>query len=260
MHLWARRTHRGGRWYVGVVILAVAGWFIFGQAVSAGAADTWTITFTAGPLPCSSRPDVAGLTILPGTSITLVNRIGSAATVDLGVPAQSRLDDGDAVSVRLSTGERTVRLVPECPGIGDVIPSAVHVVPGAALEGPDPTSTVHPSGLVLPSRTPGSSAGTPLAEAGPGAASTVSGQPAGPGATGTSASSPSAEAGDPSAAAVADSGLGTDVFGPGYRLFDDHPGVGLLGVVALICILGVVVGIIRAIRAQHGTRAAGRFT
>ncbi len=265
------------RWAAVVVgVIGVAG---FGVAGVAAAEPTWTITYSPVDGPdalCTSEPDVAVLTVRPGTPITLVNRTGVAATVDTGTSSRN-VDDGQAIMARFTDGAHQVRMVPNCLVSGQITAAMVYVVRDSPTEGPGPAG---PTATRTPSAAPGSSVTSGVGQRGSNRATT----PVTSTATGTSprstprpSASPRPTAGGgpgptsgPSSTALAAGADANPVLGGGpdqeefsapFRVAQtDHRGVHLVAVVALICILGVSVGIIRAIRAQRTTGAVGRVT
>jgi hypothetical protein len=247
---WARRR----RWLFVLVVAACAVASAMGVAM---ASTDWTITFwPAEGSGCSSAPDVPMLTVPPDTKITLVNRTGLDAVLDIGDRnASPRLADGDGVWVTLGRGEHAVRMIPDCQDEAGTIEAAmVYVLKAtAATTG---TSTAIPTGtgvapapglmtLTEPTASPSAeSDGVSL----PGAA------------TPTTSPTMAIMSGNSGSEPVLGGGSEPEQIGEPFRVDGDNRGVRLVAVVALICILGVSVGIIRAIRAQRASSAARRGT
>lgn len=259
MHLWTREASRRGRLALAGVFVAGIGGLIVGLAAVATADSTWTITYRQiDSDPCSSAPDLTSLTVGTGTTILLVNRTGVRVTVDSGAKKTVYLNNGEEVSVRLSSGQHDVRLVPDCQVTGTVIGALVYVEKNPATQGPGGEPTVEPSPTApSPSVEP---LGPPESTPAPALAGV---EPPGTGTGSLASPSPPATT-SPDAIGPPELGGGPvpDQYGPTLQLTDenDHKGVQLVGVVALICILGVSVGIIRVIRAQRARSALERLT
>jgi hypothetical protein len=275
VHLWTRRTSERGRLALAGVFSVALGGFVIGLAAVASADTTSTITYRAvgsDPSVCTSAPDVARLTIAFGTSIRLVNLTGSPVIVDTGGKKTQSLTVGQGVNVRLSAGVHDVRLVPDCVVIGAVVASTVDVLknqmPQTPSGGPTdgPTGTPSATASVTPSWTSPQVMSTPPLATTSALPTLDGGVVPSMGGTDLPADATSLTSlnagGPPDASPVGGGGIGTDDFGPPFALTDenDHKGVQLVGVVALICILGVSVGIIRVIRAQRASAVLERLT
>jgi hypothetical protein len=233
---------------VSALVGLAAGGVAFGLAGGVAAADAgWTITYRSVGAPCTSRPDMASLTVSPGAMITVVNQTGGSAILDTDQRRQQTLVDGDAVRLQLNTGEHAVRLLPDCVATGEVDAVTIFVAKGAKVE----SSGVSWTEPVTPAP-PGGPADLPIAV-----------QPV------VGAPGPRAREGDEPQPIQTDASTGPPVLGGGPASTDIEPstpddlaigvpfpftgqgdkrGVQLVGVVALICIFGVSVGIIRVIR------------
>jgi hypothetical protein len=274
------RWNRRGRLAAGTVCGAALGVCFLGFAGVAAASGGYTITYSPiGSIEavCTSHPDVTSLTIEPGTPVFLVNRTGVTAIADTGRRRSDRIEDGEAVTVRLTRGEHAVRMVPDCLISGQIATATIYVVRDAPTVGPGPSwtdppppaPTTAPTGDQREGAGGSSDAGgrsstmEPSPSGGPGAGggAGVTRPPAGgPAGTGPDAlGAGTAAASD--AAPILNGAADDDEISAAFRVADvDHRGKGLVAVVALICILGVSVGIIRAIRAQRTSRAVRRVT
>jgi hypothetical protein len=247
------RPKRQGSILTGAAAALIAGGLVIAFAPGAGADEGPTITFRslAGSTVCTSVPDPADVTVVVGVRVTLVNDTGQTSLVDTGSRKTRSLDAGDAVTVRLVPGEHAVRMVPNCPVSGEVEPAMITVV-----QSPDQQSG-------------GSQGSSPLPRDGSGAGR--GGDRSDPGGPTTSAAV-GATSGPPTPV-----GLGVGPIGagpqPGVLPTEDevsapfeYTGAGtpdsgkLVAVVALICIFGVSVGIIRAIRAQRASSVLDRVS
>jgi hypothetical protein len=275
VHLWTRRTSDHGRLALAGVFSVALGGFVIGLAAVATADTTWTITYRAvgsDPSVCTSAPDLSSLTIVFGTSVTLANQTGSPVIVDTGAKKTTPLGNGQGITVKLGTGQHEVRLVPDCVVIGAVVAATVDVQ-RPSTHGPGVGPSDEPSGSpsstasapVTPSGTPPPVMWTPppaTTSVPPALAADV------PSMGGTDSSADATPftslnaGGPPDTAPAVGEGTGPDEFGLPFALTNenDHKGVQLVGVVALICILGVSVGIIRVIRAQRASAALERLT
>lgn len=277
-----RRTTQPGRHrphgQAAAWLAAVTPVLLTGAAAYAGHADhaPETVTFDGnGPEPvlCTSRPDRQAVTIEVGAALVLVNYTGTSAKIDLGQGAPVTLADGEAVTVKLRTGEHSLRLTPECLLTFDD-PVTVDVVPAAMPAGTGPPIT--PGRSRSPSAPPPAPPGSPTpdsptpsaglapttateSQAPPMVGSATTGQ-AGPPATADRPGTPAEPVAVPGTSEPTDHSeplLDGIVAGPypfpGRGDFRDSQ---LVAVVAAILVLGVTSGIIRAIVAQRSTRAS----
>ena len=225
-----------------------------------------TFTGSATPKTCSSNPEVADLIIDTGKKLTVVNQTGGRATVFVGgVPGVS-LDDGMAVRVKLTRGEHSIQLRPECQ-LGSAF-GTLHVTvtrpseadnddgeqPEGGAESPGEDSSEPPIRSGPPSTMASTSPPAVIRPASPDsrhALTTAQGdESVSTGPTGGANSGAS-----PSGRAVAGGGPQAfpdpeyDTFEAPYAvsLADDSRGVQVLALVALVCMLGVAGAIIRVV-------------
>jgi hypothetical protein len=247
VHLWGRRRTAlaalstvalAAGLAVGVASLAAAG-----TDLTAGTGPLWTIAFRSAGPDCTSRPDPPSLTVAAGTVVALVNETGEAAVLDAGYTKPPTVADGDSYSLLFNLGAHAVRMVPQCAGSREADTATIYVEKSLVSAGPGPSG---------PSTAAWSSAG---AAGSPAAPSTVI-HPVDTSLPDTGSASPSYlfpwlnDPPSPVLGGAAPRGIANPV---GDN--SDGKGVELVGVVALICILGVGVGIIRVIRARHANGA-----
>jgi hypothetical protein len=249
VHLWGRRrTALAALFTLGVAALAVglASLASAGAAPTPAADDTWTITFRSVGTGCSSRPDPPSLTVAAGTQVTLVNETGVAALVDYGVKKLPTVAAGATFRPRLGTGEHVIKMVPQCPAATQIYPATVYVERNPASVGPGPGWPDTPTGHTAPGATRADTVASAVDDQVSTSDTTAQTSAAG---AAVNATSPPVLGGGPNA-----NGFGL------IGVTNDSRGLHLLAVVALICILGVAVGIIRVIRAQRASSAQQRVT
>jgi len=243
VHLWGRR--RTALAALSTVALAaglgVATASLAAAETTAGADPMWTITFRTAGAACTSRPDPPNLTVEVGTSVALVNETGEAALLDAGYKRPPTVADGESYVLRLKLGANVVRMVPQCPGSGEAEAATIYVEmsPVSAGPGPDRSTTAQTAAGAAPGPAAGpSTVIRPVDTSRP-----ASGSP--------SPFDPRLNVPRPPVLGVAPQRGIPNPIGDN----SDRKGVELVGVVALICILGVGVGIIRVIRARHANSA-----
>jgi hypothetical protein len=255
VHLWGRRrTALAALFTLGVAALGVgiASLASAGATPTPAADDTWTITFRTVGAGCSSHPDPPSLTIAAGTRVTLVNETGAAALVDYGVKKPPTVAAGADFVPRLGTGEHLIRMVPQCPAPGVIDSAVVYVETNPASVGPGSGWPDTPTGSTAPAASRAKSEGSAVNDQG------SQGPTSGPSATAVPYSAgPLVNTGSPP---VLGGGPNPNAVGLPVGATTDPRGLHLLAVVALICILGVAVGIIRVIRAQRASSASQRVT
>jgi hypothetical protein len=282
-------------------------------------------------LSCRSTPSVNALTVPADSTVTLVNRTGHSARVELGGASRGTVADDGATEVMFRRGTTAVTLTPTCALGNESLPLLVTAMPSMAAERPDPTPA--PAGstdVPDPTAQPADSTGAgPAVATGNGSlpdssTSATAGQhpstrtPSRPGASRTAASRAGAMAAATSATAAQSMPMGGSVptrlsprtlktksggLGPAFSgmppgdskaivsgvptlslpsvtdagpavaadsspgseagtaepvaslqpLPDDKPN-GLLALIAIVCTLGVSIGLIRAFVSQRASR------
>lgn len=209
-----------------------------------------------GLLLCGSRPDRAAVTVKSESKVVFVNNIGQGATLQIDGENGGPIADGQAVEVVFHRGPVSIAMVPDCllnlGGNGSYEPVTVNVNRNSAPATGGSKTAVKP-------RT------TPKPKPKPTAASAAlpAGDPSVPADSDLFPIEDPEAAGEPMPVpdASADSGLGSD----GSKTvttgsaFDDTPmdkgPIGLLAIIATVCVVGVSVGAIRAIVGQRASRA-----
>ncbi len=241
--------------------------------------DEATILFTGStlaPLMCDSTPNTTAITITDATRITLANLTGADAGLDTGSEQALTVADGIGVSVRFRPGQYAIRMVPNCALTGDVglalltVTAASSDGPGATLPpqpqpgppqpGPAPTAAGDPRpSLSVPSTSPdrpnlvlGPAPTTSLAAASPMPQNSATETAPEPPAVAAQQTDPAVT---PPSMAVAHPGGLEPAFYDIELIALQHPGdprdTRLLLVVAVICVFGVGMAIIRAILSQR---------
>ncbi|WP_026208649.1 hypothetical protein [Catelliglobosispora koreensis] len=241
-----------------IAVLTATGFLAMLPAASALAANPGPgVNFTGGGLGlllCGSKPDAPRITVGAESKIRLTNSLGMGAELRIDGSPSATLASGETVEVQFHRGPVAVTMVPDCalnlnPKFEqltvDVTPTQANPAPAK----PAPAQSkpaAKPSTGVPGNAQPGSSPGAALPELPedplfPGAVTNVpGGTPDGSG--GTLESSP--------ATVVNSAKKPTSTSGP----VDKGP-IGLLAIIATVCVVGVSAGAIRAIITQRATRA-----
>lgn len=231
-------------------------------AMPASAADPSIVTFTGGGLGmllCGSKPDTSWISVPAEQRVRLTNELGIDATLNIDGSANSAVANGETVEIQFHRGPVTIGMVPDCPlnlnptyeqlTVDVQSNSAVDPAVGTTAPRPSAKSSTKPSTNPSP------------ANAGP-IRGGADGSPPVPSASGTPLfSDPALPGADSSAGANLDPPA-TVVTGRGARgqklagdtgPVDKGP-IGLLAIIATVCVVGVSAGAIRAIITQRATR------
>ncbi|MFC0532925.1 hypothetical protein [Phytohabitans kaempferiae] len=204
---------------------------------------------------CAANPSATSVTVPAETTLRVVNKTGYRAKLLLDGAAQGELANGAAAPVVFHRGPVTLGLKPSCM-ISDESAVRVEVVPAPRTKAPG-SSTKPPASSSRPPA-PGerdSRGANPAAT--PSAALTAS-----PAATETPEPATASEDGGDLGAGVATvdetSGTGTatvaaEALSSVQPVRKSGP-IGLLALIATVCVVGVSAGAIRAIIAQRATR------
>jgi hypothetical protein len=239
------------------------------------------VTFSGGGLlglSCAAEPSTASVTIRAETTLRVVNRTGHRATLLLDGSARGEVAKGGAAEVLFHRGPVRLALKPHCV-LAEQKTVRVQVVT------PPPPADEPATGPARPGITTGD---RPSGGAATGGSATAGGSTAGRGSGGDGAAQPGrqpagAREEDPALIPGADAaaedpdltGAGTsvgesppqvNVADPGADLAaepigsmapisEDGP-IGLLAIIAIVCVLGVSVGAMRAILSQRASRAS----
>ncbi|WP_027342870.1 hypothetical protein [Hamadaea tsunoensis] len=226
-------------------------------ALAAGDEGQTQVEFNGGGLGlllCGSRPNTSAVTIKSESKVVFVNNLGQGATLQIDGENGGPITDGQAVEVQFHRGPVAVAMVPDClldlGGNGSYEPVTVNVT-SASPSGGKTASSPH---TVKPrtSPKPRSSASAAAAAATPSAEASLDAPllPLDP-SDGTTDPSGDFGATDP---AVAPDGTPVTSLTAGDTPTDKGP-IGLLAIIATVCVVGVSVGAIRVIVSQRATRA-----
>lgn len=223
-------------------------------AVHASATNPASVTFTGGTVGdlCESKPDVARISVQAEQKVRLTNQIGLDATLNIDGSAGSTVTDGETVEVQFHRGPVTLEMVPDCaPDLEksfeqltvEVKQNPADARPSAPATAPRPSTK--PS-VTSPSGGHGPDNGSPPLP--PAAGEPLFSEAAIPGA-------------DASAGVNLDSPVtvvhpgrspnGQNLAGDTGRV--DKRLIGLLAIIAIVCVVGVSAGAIRAIITQRAT-------
>jgi hypothetical protein len=247
---------------VGAIFVALA-CGVVAWGVSAAHAEAPTVTFHGGPLApavCPASPDHPNLNITEGTWVNVVNRTGATATLEVD-GSSSQIAKNGGLSVMLPAGRHDLRLIPDCPVHGAIVPVVIEVAAvqtGSSSE-PSASSAGSPPARSVPSVGSAGSGAYPdrgVAEVGTGPSGGVVGGPSPePDGSPGRAGAPHTD-GEASGAVAPGSDPDSAITVVPYAVpeTEDPRGARLLAVIATICVFGVTVAIIRAILAQRTTR------
>jgi len=206
-----------------------------------------------GLLLCGSKPDRQSVTIKSEAKVVFVNNLGQGATLQIDGENGGPISDGQAVEVQFHRGPVAIAMVPDCllnlGGNGSYEPVTVNVTASSPTSG---GSTDAPR--VVKTRTPKPK---PSATAAPtaSASSTEDGPlfPLEPDPSGSAAAG--GDSLDPGSTVVTTSGESVIATELASDTPKDKGPIGLLAIIATVCVVGVTVGAIRAIVSQRATRA-----
>jgi hypothetical protein len=229
-------------------------------ALPASATDPASVTFTGGGLGlllCGSKPDTSRISVPAEQKVRLTNQLGIDATLNIDGSANSSVANGETVEVQFHRGPVSIGMVPDCPlnlngSYEQLTVDVRHNAPAAAPVATRPAAA--------PSTRPSNSNSAAGASPSRGAPDGFQTAPPTPGAP--LFSDPAIAGVEPSAGATRESsatvvhpgrspraqGLAGDT-GP----VDKGP-IGLLAIIATVCVVGVSAGAIRAIITQRATR------
>ncbi|WP_155369217.1 hypothetical protein [Catellatospora vulcania] len=230
-----------------------------------------------GLLLCGSKPATTKITVAAESKVRLTNGLGQGATLQIDGKDSATVSDGETVEVQFHRGPVKVAMVPECllnlnptfePLTVDVVsrstsPSGSSSGSSGGGQGSGSTPSKKPSAKPSPTKGAGQSAGgnrqtTPAEVPGDGGETVNVPDP-----TGSPLFEDPAPQGGETEPAPEESPKGT-VVGQDSSKIDatlssvnspDKGPIGLLAIIATVCVVGVAAGAIRAIIAQRATRA-----
>jgi hypothetical protein len=210
----------------------------------------------AGLLSCGSRPSDRDLTVPAESTVIFVNKLRDDATLRINGREAAPVPQGGSTEVLFHRGPVRVDMVPDC-GLSlatDIEAVSVTVVaPGSSASGPSSSGPARsgksPAGASAQSSRASRPAGA-YRSASPGGSVSAS---AGGVAAAGGGISPAPGAGEGSAAG--DSEGVAEPVSTAAASSKDGPN-GLLTIIAVVCIVGVSAGAIRAIAAQRATRTS----
>ncbi|MEU8000622.1 hypothetical protein AB0B66_05535 [Catellatospora sp. NPDC049111] len=252
-------------------------------ASPAGAAEPEAapgVSFSGGGLGlllCGSKPATTKITVAAESKVRLTNGLGQGATLQIDGKDSADVADGETVEVQFHRGPVKVAMVPECllnlnptfePLTVEVTsrststPSSSGSTSGQGSSNSGSTPTRKPSAKPSPTKAasqPSSSRSTSRNDTPP-AASDEGPEVADP----TATLFPMPGDGDDDGDGVEQSPATVSVVGGDGKTLDstrvsstspDKGPIGLLAIIATVCVVGVSAGAIRAIIAQRATRA-----
>jgi hypothetical protein len=234
---------------------------------------------------CAANPSTGSVTIAAETSLRVVNRTGHRATLLLDGSARGEIARGSTAEVLFRRGPVSLSLKPHCVlpqrksvRVQVIVPRPSEPEPPPVATDPEPPTDGGPDG---PASRPGAATGGSVF--GPAPSGGRDGRPSIGGSRDGTGSRNDARDGGPDpgsaseepglAADEGDMGNGTTVPAlpsdgesiDGVNLaaeplasvepMDDKGPIGLLSLIAIVCVLGVSAGAIRAILAQRASRA-----
>ncbi|MBV1852198.1 hypothetical protein [Catellatospora tritici] len=235
------------------------------------------VDFTGGGLGlllCGSKPATAKITVAAESRVKLTNGLGQNATLQIDGKDSAAVSDGETIEVQFHRGPVKVAMVPEC--LLNLNPSFEPLTVEVASRTTQPgTGTTTGTGSTAnPSRSSGSTGSSPSSKptrkrdthSGSGSGSSSSN----PAPTGDETELPDPPQGlfNPDDEQKSDDAEPSPEASPAVVVGDDHRlddakaagfpvdngPIGLLAIIATVCVVGVSAGAIRAIIAQRATR------
>jgi hypothetical protein len=228
-----------------------------------------------GPLPCGSKPDRGSVTVKSESRLVFINNIGQGATLRIDGENGGPIADGQAVEVQFRRGPVAIAMVPDCvPDLGangfyepvTVKVSATRPSSSGSSGGSESAVKTWSTPGPLPSPAAAPSTDDPATvaggllfslepDAGTGTVDPVTDPAADPAPSAESAMDPAAGPAPSADPTIPPGGLlaGTSTNGNDTPI--DKGPIGLLTIIATVCVVGVSVGAIRAIVSQHTSRA-----
>ncbi|HEX6683994.1 MAG TPA: hypothetical protein VF062_14415 [Candidatus Limnocylindrales bacterium] len=235
-------------------------------ALPASATDPASVTFSGGGLGlllCGSKPDTSRITVPAEQRVRLTNNLGLNATLNIDGSANSTVANGETVEVQFHRGPVAIGMVPDCAlNLNPKFEQLTVEVSTPAAAAPAPARSTSAAAAPRPSPSKPSAAGA--AAAAGSARGGQDGSPPVPPAPGDPLfSEPAVPGVDPSAGVNLESPATVVHAGrspQGQKLAGstgpvDKGPIGLLAIIATVCVVGVSVGAIRAIITQRATRA-----
>ncbi|HCT80558.1 MAG TPA: hypothetical protein DGG94_17120 [Micromonosporaceae bacterium] len=234
------------------IVGALAGLPLAGQA-SADPAPGASVTFTGGGLGlllCGSKPATSRITVGAESKVRLTNSLGMGAQLNIDGAASATVASGETVEVQFHRGPVGITMVPDCalnlnPKFEQLtvdVTAAPAAVPAKPATPPKPSTK--PSTGAPATGAPGALPALPTDPLFPDELANVPGGSPAPG-SGTLESPATVVNPDGSPARKLAGESGPVDKGP----------IGLLAIIATVCVVGVSAGAIRAIITQRATRA-----
>jgi hypothetical protein len=267
----------GGGLLLGIPLLAAPGLTAPSLALSTPQTQR-PVEFSGGvdPLLCDSKPDRSSVTVKSESRLVFINNIGQGATLRIDGENGGPIADGQAVEVLFPRGPVAIAMVPDClpnlGGNGTYEPVTIRVSAtrpsSSGSSGGKSAVKTWPTPGPSPAAAPPADGPTTVADgpvfslepdAGTGAVNPVAdpaaGPAAGPAPSADSAMDPAAGPAESADPTISPGGLlaGTSM-NPGSDTPIDKGPIGLLTIIATVCVVGVSVGALRAIVSQHTSR------
>lgn len=223
---------------------------LIGLPLASPASADAGVTFSGGGLGlllCGSKPDTPQVTVGAEMKIRLTNGLGGNAQLRIDGTPSASLAGGETVEVQFHRGPVSITMVPDCPlnlnTKYEALTVQVTPLPVAPRTSSPAKPSAKPSATAAPGSTPGSG-----------------GLPALP--TDPLFIDPNVAGGSPSPGSSLDASPATIVNPDGtpaqtnlanHRPVDKGP-IGLLAIIATVCVVGVSAGAIRAIITQRASR------
>jgi len=205
-----------------------------------------------GLLLCGSKPDRPSVTIKSESKVVFVNNLGQGATLQIDGENGGPISDGQAVEVQFHRGPVAIAMVPDCllnlGGNGSYEPVTVNVTASSPSSGGTTGAPRVVKTRTSPKPKPSASA-VPTASEDPSLDGPLF--PVTPDANGSA--SPAGDTLEPGTTVTTPDG-GPAISLTGTDTPRDKGPIGLLAIIATVCVVGVTVGAIRAIVSQRATR------
>ncbi|GIH08951.1 hypothetical protein Rhe02_70180 [Rhizocola hellebori] len=230
------------------------------MASTASAAPGADVTFTSSGvagLLCDSKPSTPSVTVGAETRIRLTNGLGAAAQLNIDGSPSATVADGETVEVQFHRGPVSITMAQSCllPSDTKALTVAVTAVPPPVVQ-PSPTRPAPP--VAQPQQSTKPPAGTNPQQTTAASLPPLPGDPLFPddpaNVAGAGTPGPQGDTlNSPPAVVVGAGGNGQTPRLASNTPLDKGP-IGLLAIVATVCVVGVTAGAIRAIITQRATR------
>jgi hypothetical protein len=216
-----------------LAVCVAIGVLVGSPLAASAAAETPKVTFSgggAGVLLCGSKPNPRELTVAEGTTVRITNELDSEAQLKIDGTPTATVDSGDSIDVQIHRGPVSFVMVPECP----LNMNSKYMPLTVRIAEPSPSRSVSERAA---------SPNHPGATSSPDSRAVVAAR---------DNATPGSVILDGSAVTVVDAGHGA--INRSAEAGSARQPIGLLAIIAIVCVAGVLAGAVRVIITQRATR------